>query len=269
MINIEKVRPIAVGFVVYRADNHLLKRIFELANNNYAVFVFDNYPEDAFLRQYNAQFKNFRYFTCGQNVGLGYGISTVTSNAYFEGFRSMIFFDQDTIFSIQTLKFIEQNESLLDDFAAISFASNVNSKWFEKRLLIINSGCLFNLEILKKNNWHNTSFFVDGVDYDYCLRLKILGYKIACISNTPDFDHISGQDDKSYLLFGLKLRLRPYSIERIKDSIKAYFKLILQSLINFEFELTFKFVFFLLIYCYNQILVRVLDFFKIAENKIQ
>lgn len=269
MINKKKVGPIAVGFVVYKADNHLLERITELTNNNYAVFVFDNYPEDDFLRQYNAQFKNFRYFTCGQNVGLGYGISTVTSNAYFEGFRSMIFFDQDTIFSIKTIKFIEQNESLMDDFAALSFASNTNSKQLETRLLIINSGCLFKLEILKNINWHNISFFVDGVDYDYCLRLKRLGYKIGYIPNTPDFDHISGQDDKSYHLFGQNLRLRAYSIERIKDSINAYLKLILKSLITLEFSFTYKFIFFLLIYCNNQVLVRVLDFFKSSENKIQ
>ena len=36
--------------------------------------------------------------------------------------------------------------------------------------LLRNSGIIFLLDHLKHINWFDTSFFVDGVDYDFCLR---------------------------------------------------------------------------------------------------
>ena len=199
--------------------------------------------------------------------GAAPGISTITSNAYFDGFKSMVFFDQDTYISNKTLEYIKLKFEKLKDFAAILFTNNSNLKTekYENRDLIINSGSLFNLSILKILNWHNTNYFVDGVDYDFCLRAKKMGYKIICDFSTPDYDHETGQDDKSYFLLGIKLRLRAYKLNRILDTLGAYTKLILTSFYFFQFRLLFKFIYFFTLYCFGQILVRFLILFNVKQ----
>ena len=257
---------IAIGFVVYNSDESFFKRLLEIINKDYTVYIYDNTPDKNVLRVESRNFENIKYFTCGKNAGLGYGIATITSNAYYDGFQSLIFFDQDTYFTINTIEYINQNEFLINNYAAILFTSDNTKKVMSNDIedcdLIINSGSLFNLKVLSFLNWHSIKYFVDGVDYDFCLRAKKAGFKIGYHQSTPGYDHVTGQEDKSYYIFGKHIRLRAYNNYRIIDSISSYIKLIFASIYYFEIKLGVKFLFFLIIYCNNQILVRFLNFFS-------
>jgi hypothetical protein len=54
---------------------------------------------------------------------------------------------------------------------------------FKANKLLISSGSLFNLNILKKINWNNVKYFVDGVDYEFCLRANKMGYLLQRIGS--------------------------------------------------------------------------------------
>lgn len=261
---------IAIGFVVYNSDEIFLDRLLQLINNGYTIYLFDNTPEKGIFRDQSRNFENLKYSTCGKNVGLGYGIANITSNAYYDGFKNLIFFDQDTYFTIKTIEYINQNVSLINNYAAILFTSEksrkITSNFIEDCDLIINSGSLFNLNILSCLNWHSIKYFVDGVDYDFCLRAKKAGFKIGYHVSTPGYDHIIGQEDKSYYIFKKHVRLRAYNNTRIVDTLNSYIKLIFASVFYFEIKLALKFLFLLSIFGVNQVLVRLLNFFKKKSN---
>jgi rhamnosyltransferase len=264
--NIQK--KIALGFVIYNSDDSFLNRIIESSNNNFIIYLFDNTPFKNDLKEKIKFLQNIKYFTCGKNAGLGFGISTVTSNAYYDGFEFLMFFDQDTLFTINTLDYVSNKLDFSSNYAAVLFNNENNLKNFDQIHdcdLIINSGSLFNLNILNLLGWHSVNYFVDGVDYEFCLRAISSGYKIGVHSHTPDYDHISGQEDKPYKIFGIEMRLRSYSYSRILDTITSLFKLIFQSFKYFKFRFVIKFSYFLVAYCASQILVRVFNFFELKD----
>jgi rhamnosyltransferase len=174
-------------------------------------------------------------------VGLGFGISSVCAQAYYDSFPALIFFDQDTVFDYNTLDFVEEfynkNVNLTSDYSAFWFNSKkyadsdvVNNFMFKDVLMAINSGSLFILENLKKINWMNESYFVDCVDYEFCLNSSNNNLKIGECSNTPGFDHDTEQADVKCVVFGKERKLRKYSTARVLDTILVSTKLMFTSI---------------------------------------
>jgi rhamnosyltransferase len=203
-----------------------------------------------------------------KNVGLGLGMASVCAQAYYDGHSALLFFDQDTIFKSDTLSFIEEfyinRPDLSTKYSAITFnakkfqsLTNIDSQHIKNVLLVINSGSLFFLGNLKKLNWHNEKYFVDCVDYEFCLNSKISGFEIGGFSFTPGFDHSSEQDDTSYQVFGRTYSMRAYSITRIYDTCSASLKLMLKSIATAQIKFFFVIFRLLAIYIATQLFVRI------------
>jgi|SaaInl8_200m_RNA_FD_contig_121_105951_length_4293_multi_3_in_0_out_0_2 rhamnosyltransferase len=239
-----------VGIVLYNEDKKFKDKINMLIDNNYLVYIYDNSPDSKYTRNYlsNKTNESIRYYTSGQNVGLGVAMSTISAQAYYHDFDFMFFLDQDTTISANTLLFINSLKKCIDinRYTALSIsndginditiAHNNSNIEIKDVLLIRNSGSLFNLKNLKKINWFDVSYFVDGVDYEFSLRSNIYGYKVGLIKNVPGFDHISEQGYSQYSLLGLKIFNREYGVNRIKDIFKSSIRLILKSIINRKFN---------------------------------
>jgi len=144
-------------------------------------------------------------------------------------------------------------------FNSEDYSPNVTISYqnYKDVLLSRNSGSLFLLENMKKIGWHNDNYFVDGVDYEYNLRSKISGYKIAEFSMTPGFDHISEQGDKKCKIFGKVYLVRLYSSSRIIDTVKSSVKLIIKSILQLEIQFALKYFRLLLVYILSQLLARI------------
>lgn len=259
---------LAIAFVIYNPEKSFLDRIRMINNENYHIFIFDNSPEDSLVRTFSSQSQKIHYFTSGKNVGLGFGLSVVCSNSYYENFDFLLFFDQDTFFKNTTLKFaqelIDTQINSIKNFAAISLNSKISNRenlesLIIKKDLIISSGSIFNLKAAYQLKWHNTNFFVDNVDYEFCLRAVNAGYFLGECTYVPDFDHVTGQEDKAYFLFNKKLMLRSYSKFRVINSIKTYFSLFSISLSYNNYQYLFLFIRSFIIFIYFQILVRILN----------
>jgi rhamnosyltransferase len=96
-------------------------------------------------------------------------------------------------------------------------------------MLAISSGMLFVLENARRMGWHDHSYFVDGVDYEFCLRARAQGLRIGLYPGTPGFDHESEQPDVPRRFAGRTWRLRKYSPHRVVDSLTAYARLALRT----------------------------------------
>ena len=229
----------AIGFVTYFPEVTFYSRLQWLSNLGIDVYVYDNSPnvDSGLLTEVNLP--NIKYFQSGQNAGLGLGISKISQEAFSDGHKNFLFFDQDTGFSSETLEFIDQfiennRQKLCLNYAAIVFKAETNkavlSAVVEDVLVAISSGSLFFLENLKSIGWHNQTYFVDGVDYECCLRARHYGLKIGKCGNTPGFDHVTEQPDKVFTVLNKKILLRQYSSVRIRDTLTSYRRLIISAI---------------------------------------
>lgn len=264
-------RPkLAIGFVIYRPTRSFYKRLEIINKLDVSFYIYDNSPEITATKEMIGSLPCGRYLSSGKNEGLGWGLSELCQKAYQEDFECLLFFDQDTGFNSETISFIqsfmsENIASLSKNYSAIVFSgAGINSLKNVDGLPVIpvdfaiNSGSLFILESLKKLGWHDKSYFVDGVDYEFCLRSHITGFRVGKHFNTPSFDHESEQPDQVVTVFGKRLLIRKYSYVRIKDSVHSYIRLIFQALANGRLIFAIKIIRSFLIYIAGQFLSRLL-----------
>jgi GT2 family glycosyltransferase len=260
---------IALGFVVYNPPDSLLKRMELAVAAGWDVFIYDNSPVLGAVRAFCAGHESCRYFTAGKNIGLGFGMSAITAQAYYSGYPSLLFFDQDTGFNMKTLAFIERfyvmNVTMADSYSSIVFNSKddclvpAQSDFVVRDVLLsINSGSLYFLENVRKLNWFDETFFVDCVDYEFCLRSSAGNLKIAACMNTPGYDHITEQEDKSYYVLGQPRRLRRYSRSRVIGTFRSMIKLCWRSAISANARYLWTFGRSLGLYLFWQVTVRIL-----------
>lgn len=267
------MRKISIGFVIYNTTPSLISRLKLALESGFTVYVFDNSPENGIARDFCKSETKCIYTTCGKNVGLGFGISSVCAQAYYDSFLASIFFDQDTMFDKSTLDFIEEfytrNRSLESNYSAVTFnarnfsVSNVGDKFkFNDVLMTINSGSLFFLENLKKLNWLNETYFVDCVDYEFCLNSSNNNMKIGECSITPGYDHDTEQGDTKYFIFGKQRKLRKYSATRVLDTALASSRLLFASIVTGNIKFSMAILRSLTGYLFWQLFVRLIKVIK-------
>jgi rhamnosyltransferase len=254
----------AVGMALYNPDFSTFERISMMASIGYSVYVFDNSPTSTKFKDLLLTEQSVKYITAGTNVGLGTALTILCATAFAQGFKALLFFDQDTSVSASTLGFIDdfQNsilESEYHTFASVTFNGSVSEKrGVSTNKLAINSGSLFNLSVLQEIGWHNKNYFVDCVDYEFCLRAQREGFKVGVVSNAPDFDHESEQPDRIVYFRNAKIALRRYSMSRIADAVGAYIKLIFRCLVGLELRNALFLIRSFIIYISLQLLSRIL-----------
>ncbi len=239
----------AIGFILYKPTNKIIDRIIEFSNLGFTIFIYDN----DFSFSFENLFKdlNIKYYTKNENVGLSRALHCLCFNAKLAGFRSLLYFDQDTFFNRKTILFInEYVESLLNtqdvtlssvvcttfrDLPLKHKNSNIiksislKDKTLHSVYFTINSGSLYMLDKYFNYNWFDNSNHVDGVDYAFCINSKKNKYMILEIYNVPGLDHDLEQGNDFVKLFGKIYRGRSYSFKRNLDFVSAHLKLILKS----------------------------------------
>ena len=268
MNSIDDIRraEFAIGFVTFNPTPAFYERLSWSATSGHQIYVFDNSPEVAETKKWCDSFGGIKFITAGNNVGLGIGLSIINATAYSDGFSMLLFFDQDTNFDTTTLEFIGRAAAVHIPsrdlkIGALVFDAKKNSTTVpnytaEAVLLAISSGSLFNLHALRQIGWHNPSYFVDGVDYELCLRARSNGYAVLKCSHTPGFDHETEQPDQAFIFWGKRVPLRRYSVSRIKDSVGAYFRLLVFTSRKFDLLATQVLLRSFMIFLFGQVLAR-------------
>ena len=253
----------AIGITLYNPEKILFNRVEAMTSIGFKVYIFDNSPFIIEKGKNLPKITNVTYITAGKNVGIGYSLSTICATAYAHGFQNCLFLDQDTVISNRTLQYIEEYYKLMSNeknkYAALVFSGESHNNYSVQDVrLAINSGSLFNLSILKQLGWHSEKYFVDCVDYEFCIRARRSGYKIGIVKNTPDFDHMTEQPDRQLNFFGKKVLVRRYAIVRIRDTISAYIKLIFFGFFKNDGIDTIVLIKSAAIYVFNQIIARLI-----------
>ena len=94
-------------------------------------------------------------------------------------------------------------------------AKKIQYKGYRKVNWAKTSGCLYNCEIFKKQNGFKEELFVDGLDMDYCYKVREKGYKIieveaAKINHFPAISKVVEIGNKVILKYGYASPWRYY-----------------------------------------------------------
>ena len=220
------VRNIKVAAIVilYNPEDVVYDNIMTYASKVDYLYIYDNssIPNDMIKR--NAEdLKNVIYIEDSSNAGLPKAINIVAREAIKKGIKWLITFDQD---SQAGKSMIERmiafaNSSICDDRVGI-IAPNITREddiiferhytYFDK---VFQSGAMHNLDILEKVGGYDEKLFIDQVDYEYCIRLRLSGYTIVKVNNA--FLKHNLQDDEGVeekFVNGKKMVINKYSKNR-------------------------------------------------------
>ena len=77
----------AIGLVLYYPEESLLKRVEQMVDLGFFVYVFDNSRYGTQHSRAIQKNQNICYLTAGKNVGIGYSLSTLCATAYAHGYQ--------------------------------------------------------------------------------------------------------------------------------------------------------------------------------------
>ena len=171
--------------VLYNPSKQIIENL-----NNYLQFVnklyvIDNSEKPFFNKQLFSN-SNIDFYYKNENLGIAKALNIGCKKAIEDGFKWLLTMDQDSIFNINTVNqlcdYIENND--------VS-KTYIVSPWLNTKLLdekpvekishptdVMTSGSIMNLDLYKKIGGFKEWLFIDGVDIEYCLRLKKYNYKV-------------------------------------------------------------------------------------------
>lgn len=169
------------------------------------------------------------------NVGLGEAFNEMDKLLASQDCRGYLYFDQDTIVEDSAWRHIARD--IEKSPSECIFFTEMSRK---KTTLFINSGIYVPKNVVECIGLHDSRFFVEGVDYEYSLRMSIGGLDVKQIG-VSGIDHNTGQDFDLVNIGVARVKCRFYPISRILDFNRAHIKLLAASAINLQSS---HFVFF-------------------------
>ena len=214
--------------VLYNPGANALDNIKKSINNGLVPYVYVNKVDENIMRE----LESMAVTTLGnnKNVGLGPAFYEFESLAIKENIAFFVYFDQDTI--VKDVAWAQIKNTSIDSLknsgaGLLYYAADQQLPSYPK--VAISSGCFFSLEVIREVGKHNRGYFVEGVDYEFCLRLRGRGFRIKSIP-IEGIDHCSLQDGVNRKVAGRSFEIRYYGLRRLLDFNKSHGKLLWESL---------------------------------------
>lgn len=244
-------KKFSIGFILYNPSGISISRIINTTNSGYNIIVLLNSVLEECVISNLKSHKSIQLIEYKANEGLSKGLSLLCNAAYHNGSKAILYFDQDTIFSSDTLDFINGyyncvrkiGDKFTESIICTTFRDStiINKKFnhiatvkvfdyiIENVYFTINSGSLYFLENINSFDCFDNRYFVDGVDYSFCINSIRNNFIITEIFNTPGLDHKSEQNASVIKIFNKELSGRVDPFSRNYDFIKSHLKLLFKS----------------------------------------
>ena len=242
MIEKNNIAAVVVSYNIEKDE--LLNNINSYINYVDIVIVVDNSDINTELYKIQENSK-IKYINLGENKGIAKGLNDGINYAIKNKYKYVLTMDQDSKFSNNLIKEYAKNEA--DDIIIYSpnyLIERKRKKTYRKDTTeltwTMTSGNLLNLNLYKLVGSFREDFFIDGVDYEYCLRAKKYGYKILQC-NKAILIHNPGITKKKNIL-GLEYKygyMSPtrlyYQVRNLSVIAKEYKSLKAIMIINIKF----------------------------------
>lgn len=228
--------------VIYHPPKETIKNIKAISSSVKKIYIFDNSALKSDVVEEILKLSHTEYISFNSNKGIGYPLNYIAQKATEEGFEWLLYLDQDSYFEADSFNkmifaFEKQKEYKKEKVGIVSplviYDKNQIKDYelsdsFKQIFITINSGSLFNLKILKKLGGVREDFFLDRIDFEYCLRLNKYGYYVLRYNNSILYHKLG--DLKILRISGLQINVTNHPPERhyymtknAVDIVKNYF----------------------------------------------
>lgn len=240
--------------VLYNPTKDVVCNIDSYIDSVQKLYIVDNSDNDNSNMFHNNKIK---YISNGENFGIAEALNIGANNAIKDGFEWLLTMDQDSTFEKNDVeKMLVFLEKVRDDVFVQSVINteydkiglisplhitimnpNDQSKGIDSPLNVMTSGNIISLEAFKKIGGFKGWFFIDCVDFDYCLNLRKHKFDIFRL-NYIKLNHSLGDGIYKKFLFKrmyslnhsavrryYMVRNRHYLMDLYKDDFPDYCKL--------------------------------------------
>ena len=252
----------AVGIVLYNSNvDKIRQTISEYKNEAKNIILIDNNSLNIDeVDKLVSEFSNVLLIRNEKNEGIARALNQILESSISLGINYLLTLDQDSFLQLNYLK--KMMEYIEDDVAIVcpeiidlnKKKNKLISEEYAEIERCITSGSLMNLNTCKEVGIFDEKMFIDYVDFDYCKRIRLKGYKILKIKDCFLKHEIGKRSIKKFFgiyvyptnhssfrvyyyfrnmrYYYLKFRKQMTSKEKINEIIRIYWKYI--SIILYE-----------------------------------
>ncbi|WP_342462767.1 glycosyltransferase family 2 protein [Geobacillus sp. FSL K6-0789] len=219
------MNEVCAVIVTYNCDETIIKGYKSIKNQVKHTVIVDNGSNKESLKRLTSLKNDKLTIIYNQdNLGIGKALNLAMDFAVKNNFRWLLTMDQDSILPenfIDVFQEIYTNIKNKQEIAILApdyfdgntgerakFLMKTSNNFFYRRktcegliepLIVIQSGSLFNLAVLKKVGGFREDLFIDYVDNEICLRLNQEGYKIVVTDKIKMKHHLGNRNKKVFL----------------------------------------------------------------------
>lgn len=221
---------LAAVVVLYNPDNSIKNNIGSYIDSVDKLYLVDNSDQKMSFKYNN---KKVKYIFNNKNLGIAKALNIGAQEAINEGFEWLLTMDQDSCFNnndidkmkeflyrvrddkfVQTIISKKYSEiGLISPLHITAINPNDVSVGIDSPLNVMTSGNIINLKAYKKIGGFKDWFFIDCVDFDYCLNLRKHDYEIVRL-NYVKLKHNLGNAVYKKVLFKQFYSLNHSSVRR-------------------------------------------------------
>ena len=198
--NLPLADNVCAVIIAFNPDNNLLDSIYVLMNQVKEIIVVDNgSTEVGSLQIINEaeKIKSVHLIRNNYNFGVATALNTGILKSIQRGYLWTLQMDQDSIPQPDMVQKICTVAKSCDisNIGMIGINYSVNNRPLIKKnnrngiyksvLTLITSGTMISNNVFVKTGNYRDDFFIDSVDFEYCLRLQLKGFKCAQLGFEP------------------------------------------------------------------------------------
>ena len=223
----------AIGIVTYQPDKQRLQEnILSALTNQEAghVFIVDNHSSNlSDIQQLVADYPRTVLVENDDNKGIAHALNQIAECAEKQGYEWVVTLDQESVMPKRSMDEYEQYTQD-DDIGIIcpsvvdrNMGAEYNPSHQETDVIhqCITAGNLVRLEAWKKAGGFSEELFIDGVDFDFCLKIEKAGYKILRVNRIQLLQEV-GHGKKIPLPFHHQMSVLHHSPTRLYYIARNY-----------------------------------------------
>jgi len=198
--------------VTYNCDSSIKENIELLLPQVKTILLVDNGSNKSSVDLLNDIYNdNIEIIYNKKNMGIAYGLNQGLKYAYKNSYKLYLTMDQDSKISLgsiaKMLEVLNLNKSIIS--VGPNFSNILSNKPYKIVDYLISSGNLTYTDKAMRVKGYTDNLFIDSVDFDFSLKLRSTGNKLAYVYNSEITHKIGEYEDAN--LWGKKFKITAHS----------------------------------------------------------